>query len=389
MRLDALHKRNSYSALSLLLVIIAEVIIIWQLKNDSVEFLIPLIIVGIVVLLGIIGWLVGKHKFWPQSSIFTNLMANAIAPSWLGAFYLVLFIVHLAWLSDGTLNLFTSDFLDTPNVLVSIYTSVIGLIILTCYFPDVKPDKSDAKKIVLVAGISKLQAVTTYDFFNLIPLVSFLDLAFKEDKDGDSAINYDNISKMLILNSSIHYKQSFDSPKVNIDITEHKEYKERIDKLKELFKDSIEIEKDNQNKICKIIVTLGKEYDENSNSIKDKLRCIIRDAAMLKYPEHSDLIRKLKIDFTEACDYDRFDQCFQTLDEAIKKEDNNKQLLYFNLTPGTGIVGSLMTLFSIDKDRQLYFFAQNSSKELLPVDKSRLPLENLLSQALEKIKELK
>ena len=46
-----------------------------------------------------------------------------------------------------------------------------------------------------------------------------------------------------------------------------------------------------------------------------------------------------------------------------------------------------MTLFSIDKDRELYFYAQNSSKELLAVDKSKLPLVNLLSQALDKIKE--
>ena len=110
---------------------------------------------------------------------------------------------------------------------------------------------------------------------------------------------------------------------------------------------------------------------------------------MQLFPKQNVFVERLQIDFTDPCDYDDFEQCFQILDNAIKKEDNNNQLLYFNLTPGTGIVGSLMTLFSIDKDRQLFFYSQNSSKELLPVDKSRLPLENLLSQALEKIKELK
>lgn len=380
MRLDILHKRGSYSALSLLLVIIAEIIIICQLKNDSVEFFIPLIIVGAIIILGLTGWLVGKYKFWPQSTIFTNLMANAITPSWLGAFYLVLFIVHLGWLSDGTLNLFTSDFLDTSNVLVSIYTSIIGLIILICFFPDVKPDKSDAKKYVLVAGMSKLNIDKTtriISVYNQIPLVSFLNLAFK-----DGSISPSSINKILILNTNAHYEADY---------------------FKDAAIDISSCVKTNNNQIPSFIdasnikdIVEGENHqylyyldNQKKNSVKDILRTIIKIIALQLFPNQNVFVERLQIDFTDPCDYDDFEQCFQILDNAIKKEDNNNQLLYFNLTPGTGIVGSLMTLFSIDKDRQLFFYSQNSSKELLPVDKSRLPLENLLSQALEKIKELK
>jgi hypothetical protein len=365
------------------LVVVGLIIDIFNLVLWALLALIP------IILFVVIGKFYGKFEFWPKSTIFTKLMANAIAPSWWGAFYLLFFVIHIGWLTNGSFDLYKSDNTNIRDIVISLVTGLIGLLVLICFFPDGKVDKKKAKKIVFVSGISKLQTYTSYDFLNLIPLISTLSMAFRKNDDGNVSINYNNISKFLILNSSVFKDDSFSLPKVELDITKHKEYIDKIEKLKEIFKNSIVIETNEKKEPIKIIVTLGIDYDKSSNSVKEKLRYIIKDAAMLEYPEQSELIRNLRIDFTEACDYDSFKQCFETLNDAIKKEDNNEQRLFFNLTPGTGIVGSLMTLFSIDKDRELFFYAQMTSKLLLPVDKSRLPLENLLSQALEKIKEQK
>ena len=75
----------------------------------------------------------------------------------------------------------------------------------------------------------------------------------------------------------------------------------------------------------------------------------------------------------------------------VRENDNDSNVLFFNLTPGTGVVGSLMTLMAIDGDRSLYYFSQDSrlqeDKRLKVVDKSQIPLKNLLSQALETLED--
>ena len=115
---------------------------------------------------------------------------------------------------------------------------------------------------------------------------------------------------------------------------------------------------------------------------------LIKYTAKLKYPGNDDFIDGLKISFMEKpCDYDQFDQCFKVVKDTVESVDNHEHLLYFNLTPGTGIVGSLMTLFAIDDNRRLYYYPQNTANAVISeADKGKVPLENLLSQALENIR---
>lgn len=393
------HRRDTYSSLALLLVLIAEAYIICRLKEFSLDFTIPIVLVGIIVLLAVIGRLYAHHEFWPQSTIFTKLMANAIAPTRLGAFYLLFFIIHLGWITDGSFNLFKSDNYDTDDVLISLCTGCIGLFILICFFPEGKVDKSKAKRVVLVSGISKLsiKKVTLNDngidtevgiisLFNLVPLVRFFNLIFKSNQIGQQ-----DVKKLLILSSDVHYAKDFFANAV-VDITSLMRHDGTQNPL--FNKERIKKYTDASGQVFYAYYVLpshdkGIIFEGSHKETENVLRTIIKSAALQEYPDQSDFINSLQIEFTSSCNYDDFGHCFQNLSEAIEKEDNNQQRLYFNLTPGTGIVGSLMTLFSIDKDRELYFYAQNSSKELLPVDKSKLPLENLLSQALEKIKEQK
>ena len=86
------------------------------------------------------------------------------------------------------------------------------------------------------------------------------------------------------------------------------------------------------------------------------------------------------------------------IEKYVKLKDDESHELYFNLTPGTGTVGALMTLMAIDGSRKLYYYVpendankaimeseEKKSERLKKVDKNSIPLEGLLSQALDSI----
>ena len=56
---------------------------------------------------------------------------------------------------------------------------------------------------------------------------------------------------------------------------------------------------------------------------------------------------------------------------------------------GTVTMSSVMTLIAVDGDRDLYYYSQDTNQSeclrMKKVNKSMIPLENLLSQALENI----
>ena len=75
--------------------------------------------------------------------------------------------------------------------------------------------------------------------------------------------------------------------------------------------------------------------------------------------------------------------------ERLDTEDNK---LVFNLTPGTTVVSALMTILAIDSQRTLFYYRQGdvppNTKRLIEVNKSNIPLRNLLSQALESLNQV-
>ncbi len=322
--------------------------------------------------------------FLPNKKIFTKLMSNAIAPNWLGAFYLLLFVVHIGWLTDGSLNYFQTSNDNLMPVTVSLLTGLLGMTVLICFFPEGKPNKEDAKHIVFVSGISLLakdkqkivlskKEYTKVSLYNVGGLVKIFSLCFDKKK-----VESTNVSKLLILNSNAHYQADyFKDLVVEICVKKNQQHKWEHFLENGLKVDYQTIDSGNEDSVVIYVII------DNSASVEDNLRTIIKIRGLQDFPNEEEFFTNLQIDFTLPCDYDDFEQCFRELNDSIKKEDNKEQLLYFNLTPGTGIVGSLMTLFSLDKYRELYFYAQYSSKELVPVDKSKVPLENLLSQALE------
>ena len=122
-------------------------------------------------------------------------------------------------------------------------------------------------------------------------------------------------------------------------------------------------------------------------SIEEKLTELIKEVAKHKFPESKKWIdENLRIHFTKDCNYDKFPDCFKLLSEEIKKYDTKDKELCFNLTPGTAPISSIVTLLSIDANRKLYYYSQDEevqSHPIISVEKAEVPLENLLSQALE------
>ncbi len=268
-------------------------------------------------------------------AIFTKLLSNAVVPRWLGVWYLLLFVMHFSWATDGAIGAITSP---TPEAWWQFGIGTVGLIILLIFFPEGRSMKDESPCKVFVSGMSKLSVPKEdgYRQLNLRPLVRILQVV--RDEEAPSC-------EMLILKSD----QNTDPGPV----------------LEFLGVDAKS--------------TAAMPHDE-------KLKLLIRTVAKREFPGKK-WIDELEINFTRACNYDDFPQCSGVLMPLIKGLDDSKHRLYFNLTPGTVVVSSLMTLLAIDANRELYYYNQkdgiSDEDRLARVEKSQIPLRNLLTQALE------
>lgn len=357
--------KSLYSVSILIITLCSELVVIagqrwgaptaWQLY--------PMIGLFLSVYLSMIAWLYENHHFWPRSAIFTKLMANAIAPSWIGAIYLLVFIVHLGWLTDGSLNLFYSSN-NTKEVAISLITGIFGTTAIISFFPDGRPSKKAVTRFAVISGISApvKSRDGKYENLNLIPLVRILQL-FKDKTDS--------ICEMLILKTN-----SLDSKIIAPQFTDDQGFTELINNgIKEIE---------------------NKEIKQSSQTLNEEIiRYIIKQTAIKEFPElYVWIEEKLTINFTDSCDYNNFSNCFKTLNRKISDlTDLRRTKIFFNITPGTVIVSSVMTLLSIDSKRELYYYKQTDDKSVAKeerlerVEKTDLPLENLLSQALENLKD--
>lgn len=319
---------------------------------------------------------------WALSGVFNNdfrfnnvtlrrLLANAISPTWLGVAYLLSFVLHIGWTSNAVNSLFV-DTSDGPQVFTSFGISLVGILVLILFFPEGKVDKSRAKKVVFVSGISIIgmnkdkndDKKLIISIRNIVPLVSVLDLILK-----DNSVKKENVDGFLILDTDGHQQKIKDL----IATGDWENY----------IVDTTDVESNSRR-----IPLSWRPTPGDMKGVQNFLVWLIKFTAKLKYPGNETFIDSLKISFMDKpCDYDKFDQCFRVVKNAVDSVDNHEHLLYFNLTPGTGIVGSLMTLFAIDDNRRLYYYPQKTPGAVMTeANKSKVPLENLLSQALENMR---
>lgn len=299
-----------------------------------------------------------NYKFEFRSLIVSKLLANAIVPSWLGALYLFLFVIHIGWLTDGSLNLFLPNAYGTTwEIIASLAVCGTGMAILILFFPLVHENNNGDVTKVFVSGISLISVNENGQYNdNLTPLVKILNEVNENDK-----------FKFLILQSN-----GYTSKNANVLEGICLYYKKEEEKYNQLF-----------------------GYTQNTDmgkferlDIDEQLKKLIALVAKNRFLDKEWLRNEeffFDIQFTKfAVNYNDFKSCFDILDSEIKDFDKPQYQLYFNLTPGTGIVGSLMTLMSIKGNRKLFYYPQfQGDTQIKEADKSQIPLKNLLSQALE------
>lgn len=364
------NSNSTYSWIALVSVLLGDVFALIARFSDWNLWYYCLI--GIFILL-IVLWIIGRVKnvrFGFKSIILVKLLSNAAAPRPLSVLYLLLFVLHVGWLG----NIFASS----DNILLSLLVCVSLIVFIILFFPSKQEYKDDDATIILVSGISQIN----YANLNFAPIVRMLQL-----------VNNVDHCEMIILNSryytiaKIHDVEAQDNKtkgvvdKINKNIEDYfldyyeKAYNNVDDKTKEQFKNVKE-----------------------GQDVTEKLKLILRILAYSEFPEKSWILdpTKFVITFTPEEDYDKFKNCFNTLDRYIKVKDDTSHVLYFNLTPGTANISALMTLMAIDGDRKLfYYIPENDPKKvrsmsekekelrLTEVPKKEIPLENLLSQAIE------
>ena len=367
---EFLHRKKFYSSIALTLILLCEFLLVGYLQLNWPVLWIITIAACLLPTLILVGRIFGQ-RFSIASPIVTKLLANAVTPSFWGTFYLFMFVIHIGWLANAVLGWYTEENDLLCRVWLSTLVCVFGMYFLIVFFPKGNEQKVEKPQKVFISGISAISTrpedldKMVYDRLNLLPLVRILQLAIKDDV----------VPKMVILQT-------------------------------DAFKDT-----DVFNKAFLRVLELTNPEAlpdlDNCNGINEKLELLIREVAKREFPEmarrkigNSSFIDNISIEFTtEACNYSKnFEKAYTILNEKTKGLDDIHHCLYFNLTPGTGIIGSLMTLMAIDGDRHLYYYSQEpmpllgSDEEkrkfreslVLPVDKSKVPLQALLSQALEK-----
>lgn len=370
-----MKKRDMYSWAALALIVIGEAFAFCSIRFS----LCPWVSLSILVCVLLVSlWAIGRrhnHRFSLSSVILTKLLANAITPRTLGTIYLLFFVTHLGWLANASMGLFLPAY-NLTDTFIAVGVSLAGIFALIVSFPNGEQKKTEHPRKIFVSGISTARLFQTLDKSNLHPIVRILQLT--DDTD--------DCCELYILHSDYFSAKEMNNTKIN-NVNDY-----WAAALTHIDNEDIRNAFDNRFKAAE--------------NITDRLGLLIRILAIVEFPRKKWLYdtERMKITFSEVCDYNAFGQCFTVLDKIVKKKDNFENLLFFNLTPGNANISAIMTLLAIDGDRKLYYYKPlvddgttpknelQSKKEvseeekmtqLIEVNKTDIPLQNLLSQALD------
>lgn len=366
MKKSIIHNKAIYSWIALVLVVVGDCFAVLGRRDWNYWRYWVAADLILLLILGVIGWL-NNTKFKFRTLILTKLLANATGFELLNVLYLIVFAINFAGIGNAILPLFQPN-IDLVEAFYPLLVCGVVLLGLILFFPGVRKEKNDDAEYVFVSGISfinRFDRDQEYDSFklNLVPLVRMIQKSWDPNKKQNR-----NFQFLIVLSDA--------------------------------FKDFDETVNTTLRNVMHVVCPDKENEIEISKGIEDNLRLLIREVAKREFPLLKEQIDSMKIEFTPACNYNGdFDIVYKRLDEKASPLDDADHILCFNLTPGTGIIGSLMTLQAIDGDRELYYYSQRSLPEdiknnppaieefkmglLKKANKSQIPLKNILSQALE------
>lgn len=356
--MDFLNKGKTYSWIAIILVFLGDILAL--VEKASNWPVLRYCLLGVFVLIVVV-WLVGwfrQIKFGFKSAVLIKLLSNVAGPSPLSVLYLLLFGLHIGWLG----NIFASS----DHIVFSLFSCILFIIVLILFFPGRQEHKDDNATKIFVSGVSAIN----YNNRNITPLVRILQRTNNEDS-----------CEMILLYSN-YYSKEINKKWINDNMEKY--FDEAYDEAYNLMDSAFKTKADGI---------------KNGNDIKAKLRLLVRIWAYHEFPEKKWLLNPERFKITlsiQEVDYDDFMYCYDTIEKELQGKDDVSHVLYFNLTPGTANISSLMTLMAIDGDRKLLYYvpendphkvATMSEKEkelrLKEVAKEEMSLKSLLSQAIE------
>lgn len=368
-----LKNKNFFSTTALVFTLLFELAVVayLQLEWPCLETW-AYVLAGIVLFLFVTGRLC-KHQLNLRRTIVTKLLANAVTPSRLGTFYLLAFAIHIGWLTNAVLGLFTASGDDFCRVFTATVVCILGILSLIVFFPNGKT-KSQKTKNIVISGLSRIQATCEYQCSNIRPFVRI----FQKVKA--------NVIKVVLSDDLV--KSGYTSPKVYVQ-------EKNENRFSGFMEDKVKLKPTDAEKTKVFSKILGNITTKTTdiNQIKEDLRTVIKEAARLEFYDDKEALAAIdacKIEFTDfLADYNDYQHSFTQVNELAKSLDTQDARLFFNLTPGTVTLSSVMTLIAIDGDRSLYYYSQDTNQpdslKVQEVIKNDIPLENLLSQALENV----
>ena len=397
---------KAISSLVWKLVLVAELFALFGIRGNSYIWgLWTFLGIIVTILLIFYLWKKGRQtggEFRIKSIILTKLLANAIAPNRLGTIYLLLFVIHIGWLTNAAMSLFIDS--NLQKVILTIIVCIVGTAILIAFFPSQKQkDRTSIQKVV-VSGISSLDPkflTTDLDMFNIVPFVRMFQSV--------------SANKIVIVMSDYFVKEGYISPTI---IIKKDSYPQLYTDIENCLKsntlktkltpsqmylsrfkfytgeESIKIDgKNEKSKLFLLKLGTIEGKTRNIKDIKSDLIQVIKETARLQFYDNKEVLATIgacDIEFTDfIADYNNFQSSFNQIVGMVQELDKDNIELYFNMTPGTATMSSVMSLIAIDGDRRLFYYSQDKKLpielRLKEVYKKEIPLENLLSQALENV----
>lgn len=308
-----------------------------ELINNSADICAPWICFTVSLSIIIYGFIRLKSSIRrPQLNVFRKIFQNLVS-SWLPLIIVSFFLLHLNWISNAGFDaFFGNDAFNWKSFVVAILgiASVIGSFFL---YPYEQVGKPASERTLMVSGLSLPRLKTTIVPMNVDLLVKpFLDREWKG-----------SIKKLAVIPSYNPLELSF-------------------------------AELDEAGKNAFFSYCGGSEFIESYNqvvkkeeSVQEKLQQLIKlisgkDISVYLYESKGTVINS-EPQISDLPIYDNMKECLNRIDAVLTQfevkdgvRNTSDTLLY--ITPGTGVIGSALTAFSIPGDRVLLSYAQTKNK---------------------------
>lgn len=318
----------------------------------------PYFIAGWILLIIIFSIGYAKKEFDISGFTASRFLSNALGLRPLNLIFAFVFTMHLSWLCDESFELMFQNNNPLLYSLIRIGIILVGLLYIFFIFPDSKvTDKyiPEEKRTVLISGLSNISIFNMEGKF--APNFETFILPFSKFK---------NIRKILIITSS--------SPLKSLDIMVKNIDKLPNDCLKKYYREYVEKVESEKN---------SKEVTEN---IKHALEELIKKSIKLYYDDID--ISKLEFIFTDPVSYDNMELINNALLSKLTTIKEPDEEILINISPGTSVIGGVLSISAIKGDRLLVYTKQNTDSqenELLIYNPNVLTFKKLIQKIVSEL----